>query len=111
MRGVTMEIADVFADLPVLETERTRLRRIRKEDEVDLFYYGSNPEVCQYTVWNTHQSIEDTREFINRVMDKYLNQQVAPWGIEDKQTGKFIGTSGFIYWDTHNAKAELGYAI
>jgi ribosomal-protein-alanine N-acetyltransferase len=60
MRGVIMEIVDVFADLPVLEIKRTLLRKLRKEDEVDMYYYGSNPEVCQYMVWNKHQSFEDT---------------------------------------------------
>ena len=42
-----------------------------------------------------------------RVLHKYCQHAVAPWGIVDKETGKVIGTSGFMAWDVRHAKAEL----
>lgn len=106
-----MQIEDVFSDLPTLETDRTILRKLRSEDEEDIFHYGSDEEVSRYTAWPTHQTMEDTRLYLMRVLHKYSQHAVAPWGIVDKETGKVIGTSGFMAWDVRHAKAELGYAL
>ena len=106
-----MQIDDIYSDLPNLETERTILRKLRSEDEQDLFLYASNDEVSRYTVWSTHRTIEDTRIYLARVLNKYNNKTVAPWGIEDKHTGQLIGTAGFMTWNLSHSKAELGYAL
>lgn len=106
-----MRIEDVFADLPSLETDRTLLRQLRREDEQDIFSYGSDEEVSRYTAWPAHRTMEDTRLYLSRVLDKYSNNTVAPWGIEDKQTGQIIGTAGFMAWNLHHSKAEIGFAL
>lgn len=106
-----MKTEDIFGDLPILETERTILRKITREDENDMFEYCSDEEVAKYTTWYEHKEIEDTRVFIHMVLDQYHHQQVAPWGIEDKLSGKLIGTCGFVYWNTNHSRAELGYAL
>lgn len=106
-----MVIEEVYGNLPILETERLILRKLRPEDEDDVFEYCSDEEISKYTVWSSHQSIEDTRGFLNFVFDKYRQNTVAPWGVEDKASGRIIGTTGYITWDTHNSKAEIGYAL
>ncbi|MCM3259181.1 GNAT family N-acetyltransferase [Paenibacillus lautus] len=106
-----MQIEDIFSDLPTLETDRTILRKLRSEDEPDIFRYGSDDEVSRYTSWPTHQTMEDTRHYLNKVLQKYDHHDVAPWGIVDKETGRVIGTSGFMAWNVHHDKAELGYAL
>ncbi|MEC0201830.1 GNAT family protein [Paenibacillus lautus] len=106
-----MRIEDIFSDLPTLETDRTMLRKLRSEDEQDIFHYGSDDDVSRYTAWPTHRTMEDTRNYLNKVLQKYEQHAVAPWGIVDKETGKIIGTSGFMAWNVHHAKAELGYAL
>ncbi|RJE90515.1 N-acetyltransferase [Paenibacillus sp. 1011MAR3C5] len=97
--------------MPRLETERTILRKISLEDAADMFEYCSDDEVSQYTTWNSHQSIEDTRAFIQYILNKYDQQQLAPWGIEDKATGKFIGSCGYVDWVPNHARGELAYAL
>lgn len=37
-----MRIEDIFSDLPTIETDRTMLRKLRTEDEQDIFHYGSD---------------------------------------------------------------------
>lgn len=106
-----MNIADVFGDLPVLETERTILRKVTLQDAEDLYAYASDEEVSKYTTWHPHRSIEDTRQFICQIMQKYENKEIAPWGIEDKHTGTFIGTCGFGHWNTRHARAEIAYIL
>ncbi|WP_282942072.1 GNAT family N-acetyltransferase [Paenibacillus sp. RC67] len=101
----------IFSKLPVLETERTILRKLQFKDAEDMFRYGSNEEVSKYTTWPTHQSLEDTRRFIEAVMNAYEEHKIAPWGIEDKQTKLMIGTVGFVSWNVVHARAEIGYAL
>ncbi|MFF2887353.1 GNAT family N-acetyltransferase [Paenibacillus sp. NPDC057967] len=55
--------------------------------------------------------MEDTREFIRNIIEKYEQQQLAPWGIEYKSTGKLIGTCGYVNWYPNHARAELAYAL
>jgi Acetyltransferases, including N-acetylases of ribosomal proteins len=106
-----MNIADIFSDLPVLETDRLLLRKLRMEDEQDLFEYCSDEHVSKYTVWYSHRTLDDTRMYLDAVMGKYNRHEVAPWGVEEKESGKLIGTTGFVHWDTKHARAELGYAL
>lgn len=106
-----MKIEDIFSDLPQLETQRTLLRKVRKEDEADMFDYCSDEEAARHTTWERHRTIDDTRQFIHYIMDSYENQRLSTWGIEDKATGKFIGTCDFINWNTRHARAEIGYAL
>src|SRR4051794_35981216 len=102
---------EIFAELPVLETERLKLRRIRWSDTEDVFRYASDPEVAQYTMWDAHRSLSDSRDFIACIMDLYVHGQPAPWGIIHKGEQRLIGTCGFVYWNVSHARAEIGYAL
>lgn len=106
-----MLIEVVFGDLPRLETERTILRKMAREDAEDIFRYCSDPEVAEYTSWHPHQSIGDSKVFIEQILSLYNQGSVAPWGIEHKETGTFIGTCGFVYWNIKHSRAELGFAL
>ena len=111
IQRVLLRIEDVFGDLPTLETERLVLRKMRLDDAADLFEYASDPEVSTYTTWGPHQSIQDSREFLMRILSLYESDQLADWGIEHKADAKFIGTCGFALWDPYHSRAEIGYAM
>jgi ribosomal-protein-alanine N-acetyltransferase len=106
-----MKIEDIYSNFPTLETERILLRKITIDDLDDMFYYASNPEVTKYVTWETHSTIEDTKLFINYVLDLYSQSKVAPLGIEDKETGKLIGTADFVFWNTTHRNSEIGYVL
>ncbi|MDF0556226.1 GNAT family protein [Kamptonema sp. UHCC 0994] len=106
-----METQDIFRNLTTLETERLILRKMTLEDAEDMFEYASDPEVAKYTIWNAHQSVKDTKFFLNTVVERYKNRQITDWGIIHKEDGKFIGTCGFAeYYLAHN-RAEIGYVL
>jgi ribosomal-protein-alanine N-acetyltransferase len=94
-----MKIEDIFGNLPVLETERMILRPITMDDAEDMYAYGSDPEVTRYVTWHAHQSIEETQQFISFLLGKYEEGAVSQWGIEHKESGRLIGTMGFINWN------------
>ncbi|MCM3724272.1 GNAT family N-acetyltransferase [Neobacillus cucumis] len=106
-----MEIEKIYGNLPILETERLILRKVTLDDAEDIFSYGANEEVTKYVTWNTHKTLSDTKEFIDIILNRYKNSQVAPWGIEYKDNGKLIGTIDFVWWEPNHKIAEIGYVI
>lgn len=106
-----MEVQSIYGDLPRLETQRLVLRKITLEDAKDMYTYASNPEVSKYVTWDTHRTIEDTKEFIRFVMKQYENKGISPWGIEYKENGKLIGTIDYVGWQTKHNSAEIGYVL
>ncbi|MCJ7841027.1 GNAT family N-acetyltransferase [Lederbergia sp. NSJ-179] len=98
-------------DLPVLETNRLRLRKLKDADVEDIFLYGSDEEVSRYVTWDRHRTIADSEQFLTFAKERYAEKQVAPWGIEWKETGKIIGTIDFIWWKPKHRSAEIGYVL
>ncbi len=106
-----LKIGDVFGDLPELQTPRLLLRKLKPEDAADMFEYASDPEVARDVTWEAHRSINDSRGFIDSVLKKYANKETSEWGLVLKESGKLIGTCGFVWWRPEHAKAEFGYAL
>ncbi|MBM7568828.1 GNAT family N-acetyltransferase [Paenibacillus sacheonensis] len=96
---------------PVLETDRVRLRKITSADVPAIYKYCSDNEVARYTSWHAHITQADTEGFVHHILQLYADQRLAPWGIEDKETGTIIGTVGFVYVDPKHARAEVAYAL
>ncbi|KRG16146.1 GNAT family N-acetyltransferase [Lederbergia galactosidilytica] len=98
-------------ELPILETKRLRLRKLKDTDVEDIFRYGSDEEVSRYVTWDRHQSIIDTKQYLEFAKGRYAEKQVAPWGIEWKETGRIVGTIDFIWWKPKHGSAEIGYVL
>jgi RimJ/RimL family protein N-acetyltransferase len=111
MRRYVPKVEDVFADLPQLQTERLLLRRVTMDDAADLFEYGSDPEVTRYTTWEPHESIEDSKRYLEFMLHRQRTQDVAEWGMVLKAANKLIGTCGFSQWSPYNGRAEVAYAM
>lgn len=106
-----MKIEDIYKDFPPLESDRIILRKLTEADAEDLFAYASKEEVTKYVFWERHRSITDSEEFIAYALNQYKKSDIAPWGIEWKENGKFIGTIDFVSWQPHHKTAEIGYVI
>ena len=96
-------------ELPILSTERLILRPVTLDDAEDMFTYGSNDNVTKYVLWNTHESIEDSKGFIEMVLETYKMHPFYHWGIEFE--GKFIGTIDYVMLQEHNKVGEIGYVL
>ncbi|MGN1401728.1 MAG: GNAT family N-acetyltransferase [Bacillus sp. (in: firmicutes)] len=106
---ITME--DIYRDLPIMETDRLLLRRLRLEDKEDLYKYASNKDVSKYVTWDPHASITDTMGYIHFIEKQYDHHRIAPWGIEHKEKRQLIGTVDFVDWQPIHRTAEIGYVI
>lgn len=107
-----MEVVDVFADLPALETERLILRRVTPNDVAAVFAYASDPQVSRYTTWEPHDSPEASRAFVDSLLVHYAAGEVANWVLALKgDDRRVVGTCGFVYWNTRHHRAEVAYAL
>lgn len=98
---------------PVLNTDRLILRPIELSDAESIFEYAKNPNVSKLTLWEPHQTIQDSVSYIKDYVFDYYSQGVPePLGIAFKNSPqKIIGTVG-CFWISEKAKAmELAYAI
>ena len=100
-----------FSHLPPLETERLILRPLRMRDAEDLFSYASDPAVSRHVLWNTHESLSDSRQFLRAAIRQYRKGQPGSFGIVLKSSGRLIGTIGFMWVNVDNKSAEVGYSL
>lgn len=103
---------NIFAGLPQLQTERLVLRRLTMNDAPDIFEYASDEDVARYVGWEQHKTIDDSIQFLNRVVPTYEDpaNKEWTWGVMLKENGKLIGACG-IWGKPQHARAEVGYVI
>lgn len=104
-------VEEIFGDLPPLQTERLLLRRMGAGDAEDLFSYASDPEVTRYVVWETHCSLADSLAFLQYTEEQYRKKEVSSWGMVLRESGRLIGTVGFVNWLPPHARAEIGFVL
>ena len=97
--------------LPKIETKRFILRKFTKNDVNDLYEYASDDEVTRFLSWDTYKSIDMASDYIEKILQKYSKNEIAPWGIEWKENSKLIGSIDFVQYDRKNFSAEIGYVL
>lgn len=100
-----------FRDLPTLQTSRLTLRPMRPADAEAMHVYASDPEVARHMLWEPHESLRDSENFLRFVRERYARGDPAGWGLEERETGRFIGTCGMQDWRPEHSRAELGYVL
>jgi ribosomal-protein-alanine N-acetyltransferase len=110
-KKIVQNPGELFKNLPYLETERLKFRKLTMRDAGDIFEYASVPEVTLYVSWTPHRTLADTKSFLKHVLFQYEKGIPASWGIVLKENDKLIGTGGYLWWSTEHSKAEVGYVI
>lgn len=99
---------------PVLETARLVLRPVTPDDAAAVFMYCSNPNITRFTLFETHQTIEDSKWFVNDyVRSRYTCKEPDPLGIVIKSdpVGLMVGAIGAHWHSQPNGTMELGYSL
>ncbi len=94
---------------PVLETARLRLRPLREDDAETVFAWASDPEVTRFVGWPRHRSLEDSRAFLRDAVDG--GPLAWAWGLELKEDGRLVGSTGLHDWNPDTRCAETGYVL
>ncbi|MBR6891061.1 MAG: GNAT family N-acetyltransferase [Clostridia bacterium] len=106
-----MITTDSYTYMPELVTPRLKLRRLTMRDAADIYRYSKDVEVARHVLWSAHQSIGESRSYLRYMLRRYRNREPASWGIEYVQTGEVIGTIGFMWIQSDNSAAEVGYSL
>ncbi len=106
-------MATPIPKLPTLSTERLILRSVTMDDAEGIFAYASDPEVSLFTMWEPHQNLGDSENFIqDYVFRRYSEGQPEPFGIALRdQPDTLIGTIGCFWVSPRYRSMELAYAI
>lgn len=104
-------IYNIFSRIPILDTERLILRRMKVDDAEDMFDYARRADVTKYLIWECHADVGYTREYLQFVQKQYEEGEFYDWAIIDRASGRMIGTCGFTSFDDDNNSAEIGYVL
>lgn len=79
----------------ILETPRLIIRELLPTDEEGMFAMDSDPEVHRYLGDKPYTDVQQSRENIAIVRQQYRDNGIGRWAVELKNTGEFIGWTGF----------------
>lgn len=97
--------------MPTLETPRLILRRIAMRDAKDIFAYSSDEEVARHVLWAAQRDVSEARDYCKYMLRRYRADEPSSWGIEEKKTGRLVGTIGYMDYSQDNGCVEVGYSL
>ena len=101
----------IFSNLPILETQRLILRPLKMRDAHDLYAYARDPEVSRHVLWDAHESVWQSRQYLRAALRQYRRGLPGSFAITLRQSGRMIGTIGFMWVNTDHRSAEVGYSL
>lgn len=96
-----------MSEIPEITTDRLLLRGFTRDDAEDVFRYASDPEVLRHTTGQTPRSVEDSRRFIEGLLNKAPG--VYAWAVRMKNTPRVIGSVEFGLGDGETG--SIHYAL
>lgn len=96
--------------LPVITTERLTLRPLSMADAKDIHHYAVKDEVGPRAGWKPHESLRETRQFIQHALSKRHRGQPGVFAVVLNETSRVVGTiEVHSYQDGH--KGEIGMVL
>ena len=104
---------EVYPDqhLPQLATKRLLLRPLQISDANQVFILRSDPIVNQYTGRKLARTVDDSIEFIKKILSGYEARDTFYWAIVPKERQELAGTVCLFNINIVDKKAELGYEL
>ncbi len=93
----------------VIETDRTRIRRLTPDDSDALFTLLSDPATMRYVDNNQPKTRAQSDAFLAVQLERYRTLGYGEFAVEERATGSFIGVAGLFPPTTQGADVELGY--
>lgn len=101
----------LFSRIPPLGTERLILRAMRVSDAEDMYDYARRADVTRYLTWYPHGSLDETREYLTYVGQRYRTGDFYDWAIVHRADNRMIGTCGFTSFRCPSDVGEIGYVL
>lgn len=96
----------------LLETPRLSLRRFALGDETPSYKnWTGDDKVTEFLRWQTHGSIDVTRDIINEWIASYSRTDFYQWAVVLKEIDEPIGTISAVDIDNTTEKVHIGYCL
>src|SRR6186997_3129704 len=100
-----------FTPFPILTTERLTLRQLVTNDEQEIFTLRSDSEINKYLDRQISNTIDDARNFINKVNENINKSDSLYWAITLSDKNILVGTICLFGFSDENYKCEIGYEL
>ena len=100
-----------FTPFPILATERLTLRQLVINDEREIFTLRSDSEINKYLDRQLSNTIDDARNFINKVNENIDKNDSLYWAITLSGKNVLIGTICLFSFSDETDKCEIGYEL
>jgi len=100
-----------FIPFPMLITKRLALRQLEIADEQQIFNLRSNGEVNKYLDRQACNTMEDARDFINKVNENIQKNAALYWAITLRDSNILVGTICLYGFSDENNACEVGYEL
>lgn len=100
-----------FVPFPILVSERLMLRQLTVNDEQEIFTLRSDSEINKYLDRQVSNTIEDARNFINKVNENVNSNNALYWGITLRDRSILAGTICLFNFSDENSSCEIGYEL
>src|SRR4051794_24197975 len=100
-----------FTPFPILKTERLTLRQLVMDDEQEIFTLRSDSEINKYLDRQISITINDARNFINKINENVSKNDSIYWAITFSDENILIGTICLFGFSDENKKCEIGYEL
>ena len=101
----------IIKPFPILTTERLTLRQPVINDEQEIFTLRSDSEINKYLDRQVSNTIDDARNFINRVTENINKNDSLYWVITLTDRNIVVGTICLFDFSDENGKCEIGYEL
>ena len=100
-----------FTPFPVLTTERLTLRQLVINDEKEIFTLRSDSEINKYLDRPISNTIDDARDFINKINENINKNSSLYWAITLRDKQILVGTICLFGFSDENDTCEIGYEL
>jgi len=77
----------------IIDTARLRLRRAAPGDAPAVFLrWAQDPDVTRFLTWRPHQTIEETRQFLEWCRAEWEHRREFVWMLEEKTGRSLVGS-------------------
>jgi len=101
----------IAAGVPVLETERLRLRPYREDDGDAVFALYSDPTVVRYWSFPAWTQRSQADAYLKRVFAETDAGEIFPWVVADRASDHLAGTLTLFSLHCEQLRAEIGYSL
>lgn len=97
--------------VPVLETERLRLRPYRDADAEAMFALYSDPRVMRFWSFPPWTERSQAEQYLARAWAQMEVGEIFPWAIADRDSNTLIGALTFFSLHREQKRLEIGYSL